>query len=45
MSVFGVDVGDLMQLANWPEKLLGKHFQGKEEKEAMSWLAGLVLIG
>lgn len=45
MSGFGVDVGHLMQLAHWPEKQLGKHTQGKEEKQVMSWFAGLVLIG
>ena len=45
MSGFGVDVGHLMRLANWPEKQLGKPFKGKKGKQTMQWLAGLVLVG
>jgi hypothetical protein len=43
MSGFGIDVGHLMRLANWPEKTL--RTTTKEGDETFSWLAGLVLLG
>lgn len=42
MSGFGIDVGHLMILANWPDKQLGL-ITGKDQP--MSWVAGLVLVG
>jgi len=42
MSGFGIDVGHLMILANWPDKQLGKI---TEKDQSMSWVAGLVLVG
>jgi predicted metal-binding protein len=42
MSGFGIDVGHLMILADWPEKKLGK-ITGKDQ--SLSWVAGVVLVG
>ena len=42
MSGFGIDVGQLMHLAQWPDKQL---HHTTESSEAMSWIAGLILIG
>lgn len=41
MSGFGVDVGKMMEEAGWSGKMLA---QAYEDKEKMSWVAGLVLV-
>ncbi len=43
MSGFGIDVGALMQSAGWPQSL--QVGEAKPEKDTMSWVAGLVMIG
>ena len=42
MSGFGIDVGHLMKLANWPEKKIDS-ISGTKKTD--SWIAGLILIG